>query len=260
MGRFPTRGAFPLLLAAPFLFFSAPLLAQAGGAVLELYVSSAETGQPLSGAQITVEGTGAGGVTASDGWLRLSRLLPGPRTVRVRFLGYASDSANVNLSVSRVSRVGFQLRVEPIPLQTLEVRASATASGKMADFFRRRERGFGYFLTHDQIRDIDPMQVSDLLRRVPGVRLRCGVGGCRPEMGRLGGRYCPIQYYLDGIPAYGLRVDNLSARDLEGVEVYAGASVVPPEFNRGTANCGVIVIWTIDPALERERNRRNRGG
>ena len=36
--------------------------------------------------------------------------------------------------------------------------------------------------------------------------------------------------------------------DLAGVEVYSGASRVPPQFNSGPQNsrCGVVVIWTFN--------------
>ena len=58
------------------------------------------------------------------------------------------------------------------------------------------------------------------------------------------GRRCPIQYYVDGVATTGLNIDDVLPRDVEGLEIYRGSSEIPPSFNRGTALCGVIVIWT----------------
>jgi hypothetical protein len=39
---------------------------------------------------------------------------------------------------------------------------------------------------------------------------------------------------------------------VEGIEVYSGASTIPPQFNtrEGTTICGVVLIWTRVPGAD----------
>jgi hypothetical protein len=47
----------------------------------------------------------------------------------------------------------------------------------------------------------------------------------------------------------GYSIDDMPPGDVEGVELYAGAAGLPPEFNRmrGTTICGTVAIWTRIP-------------
>ena len=124
----------------------------------------------------------------------------------------------------------------------------------MRQFEERRKRGFGHFITRRQIEDRHPLQMSDMMRLVPGTMLRpAGPGGrsvLRFSRALIGGtRDCPPQYWVDGVMVYGFNIDDIMPSDIEGVEIYSGVSVVPPEFNnpRSTVACGLVVIWTRVP-------------
>jgi hypothetical protein len=47
----------------------------------------------------------------------------------------------------------------------------------------------------------------------------------------------------------GFNIDDMMPGDVEGIELYAGPSVVPPQFNnpRSSVNCGLVLIWTRVP-------------
>jgi hypothetical protein len=54
--------------------------------------------------------------------------------------------------------------------------------------------------------------------------------------------------YVDGVamPAP-FNLDLLpSPRELAGIEVYAGAATIPPQFAGFNRGCGIILIWTKD--------------
>jgi outer membrane cobalamin receptor len=111
-------------------------------------------------------------------------------------------------------------------------------------FYARQKNSGATFFTRAQIESWDPHSIAALLRRVPGMQVTDGPFA-RATLGRASGpASCPIQYFVDGIPVYNFGLWEMSLRDIEGVEVYRGASQVPAEFNRRTARCGVIVIWT----------------
>jgi hypothetical protein len=62
--------------------------------------------------------------------------------------------------------------------------------------------------------------------------------------------YCFMDVYLDGVqvqssnPEAGQDVDAFALGQVEGVEVYAGAAQIPPEYRNLFSACGVVLIWT----------------
>ena len=125
----------------------------------------------------------------------------------------------------------------------------------MRPFYERRERGSGDFFTRLEIEERNPVEFTDLLRRVPGVVLTQNgfsvqIRFSRAMRGLGGGGGCSSPLiYLDGAFIGGagdyVNLDNLVRPDqVEGIEVYKGPSQVPPQFNMTGSACGVIVIWT----------------
>lgn len=78
------------------------------------------------------------------------------------------------------------------------------------------------------------------------VRQPVRLGGARLSRAPVGERGpvdCPPQVYIDGIPWAG-PIDEITLRDIEGIEVYRGAAEVPAEFAGSNAGCGVIALWS----------------
>ena len=93
----------------------------------------------------------------------------------------------------------------------------------------------------------NPQRLSDMLRTIPGLHLastRVGDDHRASMLRSVPNRRCPIQYFVDGVSAMGFNIDDVAPGSIEALEIYRGASEIPPDFNRGTALCGVIVIWT----------------
>jgi hypothetical protein len=84
----------------------------------------------------------------------------------------------------------------------------------------------------------------DLLRGVPGVRIRCGRMDkvCTLSFARHTG--CSPAYFVDGIPADKAVLYLMTPMDVEGIEVYSGPAETPPEMEGARARCGAIAIWT----------------
>ncbi len=236
------------LLSVSLALLCAPADAQqTSTAALSVTVTSAATGEPLRGAQVILLATGLGGITNDGGALRLEGLAPGTRTVEVRYLGFAPERTTVQLQNERAADLDFALAVRPIALAALHVQVRKKA-GRLAlsGFERRKARGFGTFITREQIEARQPQRMSDVLRGVPGIQLAStGFSDSRASMLRsIPSRRCPIQYYVDGVQVFAFNIDDVRPHDIEGLEIYKGASEIPPDFNRGTALCGAIVIWT----------------
>jgi TonB-linked SusC/RagA family outer membrane protein len=76
-----------------------------------------QAGAPLSGVQVTVEGTALGAVSDGQGTYRIARVPVGPAVVRVTRLGYASAQRTVTVEANGTAVVDFTLNEGAIELE-----------------------------------------------------------------------------------------------------------------------------------------------
>jgi outer membrane receptor for ferrienterochelin and colicin len=113
-------------------------------------------------------------------------------------------------------------------------------------------RGQGNYVTREDIEARHAARLSDALSSVPGINLvRHGVHGgmaVRFMNSSVIRRDCVPQYWLDGVRADDVEIDDFSPSDIEGIELYQGPSTTPLQFSQGaTTKCGAVVIWTRIP-------------
>ena len=238
------------------------LAAQQPGAIMGTVTAADEA--PLVQARISVIGTVLVAMTSSDGRFAVARVPPGLQVLDVRMLGYRTILLPVEVAAGETLHVEVRLETQPVPLHAVEVRAERAVAAQLRGFYERRKRGGGVFFTREEIERIQPRLFTDLLRRVPGVRLQPvrGPSGSSYEAGTgrvSGSRACPMLYYVDGVPFPvngDIGINSLiQPKDIAALEVYSGASRVPLQFHSSNAQCGVIVIWTYsgEPPPDRER-------
>lgn len=216
--------------------------APATSATLEVTVRSAENLAVLRGARVTIDALGLSGITSQSGTLRLTGIFPGTHLVEVEYLGYATTSEYLTFDGGELKRVQFNMPVRPVELSGIEVRAESDLLA-LRGFYDRAKGGLGTYLTRDDIQRDRPRYLSDVLRRTAGVRI--GGSMIRPTvMIRNSGASCPVQFFVDGALTSRLHPDEVMPNDVEGMEIYRGSATIPPEYNKGTARCGVILIWT----------------
>jgi iron complex outermembrane receptor protein len=111
---------------------AAPLAAQ--GIVRGTVADS--SGSPLPNASVTVEGTGLRASSGNQGEYEIRGVPAGPRTVRVRLIGYQAASAPVTIAATGVTRQDFALGRTAFQLAPIDVvlgsRARHTASEELA--------------------------------------------------------------------------------------------------------------------------------
>jgi outer membrane receptor for ferrienterochelin and colicin len=124
----------------------------------------------------------------------------------------------------------------------------------LPEFYRHRESAAGgNFFDRKQLDSTRANRLSDVLRRVPGMRITSDRGLPGRTSVRTGrsssGRDCPPAFWIDGVRATGFTVDEIPLEDIEAIEVYKGPAALPAEFNSrfGNPACGTIVIWTRIP-------------
>ena len=126
-------GAFLLVLLLQMPVSQIPVSAQQTGSV-EGVVTTAETGRPLAGAQITVEGTTLGVLTGPDGAFALGAVSAGIQMLEIRFIGFATVRQEVEVVPGEVVGITVRLERQAIGLEGIVL----TAAGAEV---RRRELG-----------------------------------------------------------------------------------------------------------------------
>jgi hypothetical protein len=174
-------------------------------------------------------------------------------TVEVRRMGYQL----ITFSLSTAELVGKDLDVVlnfvPFALPEVAVEnASFRHLTPLAGFDERRARGAGIFLTQGDIARRNTDRLSHILRSEPGVIITRGRDGRESLRFARAKPGCMPQYWVDNQPVRDFGINDISARDVEAIELYASFASTPGQFVRGpTLNCGTVVIWSKRPILER---------
>lgn len=242
-------------LALGTLVFPAALFAQGSQGIISGTVLDS-LGSALSGAQISIQGTGARAVTDAAGAYRFVRVQAGDAELFIRRLGYRPESRRVRVTSGEDTHLSVTLAALPIRLPTVEVRRRAEVyDSRLAGFNARKERHVGHFVTREELDRMSSARFVDALRDVPGVQLRSLRGGGTTIV--LRGSRCPPLVFIDGFPADAgvMDLDMLDLAGVEGIEIYSGVATVPPEFMsaRGTHGCGVVAVWSRPARLRRQR-------
>lgn len=233
-------------------------------ALVEFAVYNPE-GAPIP--DVNLEIKGAGGtrtiVTGPSGRALLPDVPPGVLLIRTRRIGFKQGDVSARVEAGRNTVPIMLSEVATPTLDTMRVVGDrrVTGLGRLDGFDQRRVNSIGgRFVTGDEIEKQNPLTVSEILRRVPGVMLRDSAGviiaisGRGLKIVRVGeGRNsqlvpvpCTMRIGVDGtLRENGFDMNLLSPKDIYGVEVYTPATV-PPQYNGQKADsfCGLIMIWT----------------
>jgi hypothetical protein len=205
-------------------------------------------GRPLEGAEVQVVGTSLRGNTDDMGRVALLAVPAGKAVLRVRRLGFAEQTIPISVTPGTLDEGRYKLLPIAANLRNVTIRASKlkperyAKTGRFDEFYRRRSEGNGNFFTREDIDKRAAEKPEDLVRMVPGVRIR--YRGMTPYIQFL--RCETVNVYIDGIrSADGFRdFSGLSPLDIEAMEVYQGIATVPPEFSPEPNDCAAIVVWT----------------
>ncbi|HZD03401.1 MAG TPA: carboxypeptidase regulatory-like domain-containing protein, partial [Longimicrobiales bacterium] len=191
---------------------------------------------------------GAGSqTTAEDGLFRFDDVPPQSYLLVVTSLGYHRFEDSLQVQPGREIRLVVHLSASPLELEPLMV-VTARRPAFMDGFEERRShaRLHTAFFTHDEIQELDPRDVTELLRTVPGTFVAPGLFGDRlmvdGDVTR--GGHCRPDVWVNGLlmiggPSYN---DVYPPDDIAAVELYAIEHDVPQRF-KGPRRCGALVIW-----------------
>lgn len=193
-----------------------------------------ETGEPIRSVAVSLPGRDEVRLTDSAGLFRFGEVTPGAHLLRIENLGYQTVTDSILLAEGELLDVEVRMGVDPILLEGITVLARPrwlVASG----FYRRQGRKYeGRQWTREEIEEMDPVFIQDLITTAPGIFYAGSRGGLR------GRHRCRLSLYVDDFHMPGFSLDLIEPRHIEALEVYHGTDM-PPEYK--WKHCGVILVW-----------------
>jgi len=244
---------------ALLLFVGAPAWAQAQGTVTGRVIQSG-TMRPLSGAQVSVAGTGLGALANNDGRFLILNVPAGEARVRVQVIGFGTQERTVSVVSGQTMTVDFELTSEALGLD--EIVVTGTAGGQ-----QRRAIGnvVSSISAESQLERTAPSSLQAMLAgQAPGVNVQIGganAGGggnvTIRGMSTLTLSTGPL-IYIDGVRANNKvvtqnngvgtsRLNDINPEDIERIEIIKGPAAAT--LYGTEASNGVIQIITKKGAL-----------
>ncbi len=199
-------------------------------------VKDGETGNPLSGVNVILEGTTMGAASDPQGYYVILNVPPGVYTLRAMMIGYQQQRVeNVRVSIDLTTTINFELRSEVVDLGE-EVTVVAEREVIKKDMTSSLAA-----VGAEEIEAMPVQEVTDVLELQAGL-VRDALGGIHVRGGRSG----EVAYWVDGIAAtdvysgeIGVEVENASVQELQ---------VISGTFNAeyGQAMSGIVNIVTKD--------------
>ena len=194
-------------------------------------VTDAETGEPLPGANVVVEGELIGAATDNNGRFHVINVRPGEYTVIVNVIAYKPIHVeNVRVSVNRTFSLDVKMTPTVLEGETVTVTADRIS-------FKRDQTSTIKNVSSDQIKELAIESMSAVISMQAGVV----AGHFR------GGRSTEVTYMIDGI-----QVDEAFSGEYTAVEVEPEAvqdlEIITGTFNAeyGRAMSGIVNIITKD--------------
>ncbi|MDB4873696.1 MAG: hypothetical protein JWM41_142 [Gemmatimonadetes bacterium] len=210
---------------------------------------------PIHAAFVSILSTKIRVGTGPNGRFRITNVPPGQYLVIVKRVGFSPTSGVVEVPKSDTLRLSYTLTPAVQTLGAVVVTEKALST-KMREFEARRRLGQGQFLGSEEIDKANTVFATELFRKFMSVNVSPSLTSSMPEYYALSQREggnpqlgaCPMQVYLDQVPLpTPFNLDLLpSPKEIAAIEVYAGSSTIPPQFNGYNRGCGVILVWTKD--------------
>jgi hypothetical protein len=233
------------LLARTLLLSTADSSTKVGNATVSGVVLL-EGSSTSGGSRVELVGTDIVAVTNDKGEFTMRNLPSGSKMLLARHLGFGAGTAPVDLSSREEKHVTIKLPKYLAIMDPVLVTARRSAALDRIGFNQRKKSGFGYYIGPDRLENMHANAVTDILRMVPGLRVRYGPFGDFVSSTRGVGSGC-VRYFLDDIPYMEMTPGDINqfvtGHEVVAVEVYQDTNA-PPQFVHPGTSCTTIVLWT----------------
>lgn len=209
------------------LIFTGFSLAQTGK--LSGQVTDAETGEPLFGTNVIIEGTTLGAAADINGYYSVLNIRPGTYTVDYRFIGYQTKVVKeVVINADKTTKIDVILSSEAVQGQTVVV----IAEKPVVEF---NQTSSVKTISSNEIQSLPVQNLTDIINLQAGT-----VQTSDGQFHMRGGRGGEIQYQVDGV-SINNPFDNSSSLTLDR-SIIQEVSVVSGTFDAkyGQAMSGIV--------------------
>jgi len=257
-----------LLLAA--MLWALPALAQLNTSKVEGVVRDADTGEPLQGAQVVIEGTRLGNITNTDGYFFILNVPPGRRNITFTFTGYQKTTVGDQMLLAgQTTTVDANLSSTVVQLEGITVEG-------ISDVLMPRDNTVSkQRMTSEKISETPATRLEDMMILEAGVQT-----GGPDALGRglriRGGRLGEEVMIIDGVAVRNYTADPFksgrgwvyeqelgsNAEDVSPLEFSANAveqvDIITGGFQAeyGNAQSGIINIVTKEGGAQWRGNVR----
>lgn len=217
------------------LTFTLTALSNAATGTLQGIVKDIKTGNPLIGSTVMVEETTTGTITDYNGSYSLN-LAPGSYSILVRYIGYETQTVQVQITEGQVTTQNFELSYKV--MEGLEVTVTAQAAGQLSAINQQlASSSIKNVVSADRIQELPDRNAAESIGRLPGVSiLRSGGEASMISIRGLSPKYNTIS--VDGVQMTATSDANrsvslagVSSNSLDGIEV---TKAITPDMDANT--------------------------
>ena len=214
-------------------------------------VADVRTGDRVPGAALVLTNDDGHimGVATSDstGAFFIQSVEPGFHVLMANRNGFRiTESDRIQLHAGVTVGLRVNLVPEPLVLDPIEVVANnQVRSAEMRGFLQRLEQNTGLAFDREDLDNIRPGDIDDVLRWAPGTRM---MGSGRNTWMAVNSNRCRPTFLIDGRRTF-MPVEGYPMDWIVGVEIFRRNSSVPSQYRQsirraGYRDCGAVLIWT----------------
>ena len=192
------------------------------------HVTIGQTGEPLAGVQVIIDGTNRGAVCDATGTFILANVSPGNYDLRFEMIGYTKKVlTGVPVIIDLQTQLDVELEIATLSGETVVVESNAKDLSQQITSTTR-------FISPEQLENMPVQNYQELVESQPGV----AAGHVR------GGRKTELLYLVDGMPIQNM-IDGKNGSELPNTAII-DISVQTGGFTAeyGNAMSGVVNILT----------------
>jgi TonB-dependent receptor len=141
-----------------------------GAGILKGRILDKETGDPLPAAIVAIQNTAIGTTADIEGWYIIRNVPTGKQTVKISYLGYSSQSLDVNVTANATIEKNFRLSAQALVGEVVVITAQARGQNQAINQ-QLESNTISNIVSSDRIKELPDVNAAESIGRLPGVSI-----------------------------------------------------------------------------------------